>query len=98
MKRFSFTTRKEVKKFLSNYNFIYYIPRLRECFENEATDYYVEINEDGQVNYCSRRYLQDGSIVNEIPFFDKDQENILDEIGEAYYKEMLELELYVHSV
>ena len=48
MKKYKFSTREELINFLDNYNFKYYIPRVREYMSNIKDDfkyYYVEVYE-----------------------------------------------------
>lgn len=65
-----FEKREEVIKFLNCFGFTRYIPRLKEPMENKASDYYVEITDNNKVNYCSRRYIENGCIYDKKVFYD----------------------------
>ena len=90
MNTYKFDTREEIVSFLDNYDFKYYIPRVREYMSN-LTDklkyYYVELSDSNEVKSCYIVSISEGKEIKE-KFFDIEK---VDEFkNTAYNKEYRE--------
>lgn len=91
-----FKTRKETIDFLEAKGFEYYIPRKVEALGSWANDkkyYYVEVNKNDKIVYCSVVAIEKEMIFADHVFYDCDRVNKFykKEAGEQNYKEGLEL-------
>lgn len=87
MKKYTFDTRDEAIIFLDKHNFQYYVPRAREYMSNikdELKNYYVELSDSNEVEYCAI-ISASGGVNFEEDFFDV---NKVSEFKDTAYNKM----------
>lgn len=107
MKRINyFNNRENCKEFLSQFNFKYFVPYVKEeDLKNESKRYYMLLNKEcTKVEYCSVEMLGQGMVYNNQPFYDDNHAYIeengiktrrykLESEGEEWIKELKESEI-----
>ena len=94
-------SREETLEFLESKGFEYYVPRKNEkmnACQDKDKFYYIEMNENNKIEYCSLVVIENDTIIAQQPFYDCVRVHHFPkkEEGELNYRKMLELKEFLY--